>query len=208
MEFLWILFALLVASFMMGGYFFVRAARWKQAKVVRARFDHGVQSESKAESILKKEGYELLSSQETLTLSMFVDGALRTYKVRPDGVAHKNGQTFLVEIKTGKKAVNPVSGPTRRQLLEYSVGGGVPGVLLLNADEESVQLIQFGSSTPIQKAPPPPPPLPCRCEEKEEEESFPSPPKKSFLKGCLIGGGVGWCIGWGMGWSKILIPMG
>lgn len=136
-------FALVCALF--GAWLYARARRWRDGKQVRARFERGVQAESRMQELLRVAGYELVDEQPQLQMTMRIDGVLKTYRLRPDAVARRGDQSFWVEMKTGKVATNPASRDTRRQLVEYYYGTDETPILFVNAELGTVQQVSFAS---------------------------------------------------------------
>ncbi|MCB1135080.1 MAG: hypothetical protein KDK78_02325 [Chlamydiia bacterium] len=181
MSLLLVLLLVALLGAIIGAYTFTQLSRWKTRRHVRQRFEKGQAAESCASSVLAAHGYELLDEQRSIELTCFVDGAPRRYLVRPDGLAQRGEAVYLVEIKSGARAPNPLAKDTRRQLLEYYYGSGAIGVLLVNAETETVHEISFGEAKAFEaapKAPEPvaPPPLPT-----------PRRPYGVFACGILIG---------------------
>lgn len=141
-----VILVIALLSAMIGAYFFYRVNRWHQGRVVRTRFEKGVEAEEGVEAILARYGFELVEAQPRVYLKAQIDGQDCEYLVRPDGIARQGEQLFWVEMKSGKKATKPLSTQTRRQLLEYSLGSGGQPVLFIDAEEKSLRKITFGGS--------------------------------------------------------------
>ncbi len=72
------------------------------------------------------------------------DGEPLTFSVRADLIARcRRGRLFVVEVKTGSLAPDPRHGPTRRQLLEYSLIFGTPYLLLVDMQARRIHEIGF-----------------------------------------------------------------
>jgi len=140
---LWIVFMML--AFFLGGLLFYQAFSWWDRFCFGRRMKRGVKAEVKAEKILRRYGYKVTAVQQPTTMAMKVDGKTKTYEVCPDAIARRKKRLYLVEVKTGARAVDPLFRETRRQLLEYYHGFPVDGVLLVNADAERVHQIEFSS---------------------------------------------------------------
>lgn len=137
-------FALIFISALLGALLFYWMTKWLLRKKLKKRFDRASIGELEAEELLKDYGYTLEDTQKSTWLSMWVDGDEYTYLVRPDAYASKKDKRYLVEIKTGKKAINPKHSATRRQLLEYYYSfDDVDGILLINAEEKRILHIHF-----------------------------------------------------------------
>ncbi|RMG09831.1 MAG: hypothetical protein D6731_18890 [Planctomycetota bacterium] len=109
--------------------------RWARARGLEAR----------APRVLASAGYALVAAQVQRVLTLEVDGRPRTYAVRADGLARdRAGRLWVVEVKSGATAPDPLHAPTRRQLLEYRVGyGEAEGVLLVDMERERVHWVRF-----------------------------------------------------------------
>ncbi len=126
-------------------------ATWASRTLARARLAwrrrRGRAGERKAPAVLRAAGYRLLEQQAERALELAVDGEVRPYTVRADGIAERDGQRFVVEVKTGKKAPDPRHSATRRQLLEYRLVYDVDGVLLVDMEAERVHRITWPELT-------------------------------------------------------------
>jgi hypothetical protein len=109
-------------------------SRMVRRLTLRRRFLRGAQGERDAQTFLKRHGYVIIESQARRTLHMVVDGAPVAYEVRADFIARNRGKTFVVEVKTGTKAIDPASTDTRRQLLEYILAYDADGIRLFDAE--------------------------------------------------------------------------
>ena len=125
---------------------FYLISRWWRRLSLRRRFRHGIKAEAYLERILRSRGYQVLGVQKPITMTAFVDNEKIDYKVRPDAVASKGGKEYFVEVKTGKRSVDPMYRHTRRQLLEYYYGSPGDGVLLVDGDSGSVHTVRFQES--------------------------------------------------------------
>jgi len=102
----------------------------------------GKKGEASAVKILEKAGFEVLREQTTLEGRFNVDGRSLSYRVRPDFLVRKGGETCVAEVKTGD-AADVGDRNTRRQLREYAglIGGGK--VLLVDGQNGSIFEITF-----------------------------------------------------------------
>lgn len=109
----------------------------------RKRALHGLAGERVAETILEGLGHRILDRQPMGQVEVWVDGQPLIVEVRGDLLTRYRGRRYLVEVKTGTKAPRITHAPTRRQLLEYERAFEVHALLLVNADEGTVQEISF-----------------------------------------------------------------
>ncbi len=122
---------------------FYLIAKWRRRRILSRRFRHGVKAEDRVDKILHARGYQVCGIQKPLPLSMYVDDVKVDYVVRPDAIARKGDREYIVEVKTGKYAVDPLNIATRRQLLEYYYRSPGDGVLLVDGDAGNVHTIRF-----------------------------------------------------------------
>ncbi|MGC6419425.1 MAG: hypothetical protein ACON3Z_20040 [Bradymonadia bacterium] len=102
----------------------------------------GRRAETEIGAHLEKQGYESVIQHPSVRYVWRLDGADMSVNATPDWLVEKDGQRFLVEVKTGAQA-NPNLAAIRRQLLEYATYGDVDGVLFVNGDTGSVQRVEF-----------------------------------------------------------------
>ena len=118
--------------------------------------------EAKAEKLLEREGYTVLSSQERRSVTMIVDGEPHESFVRADYIVSKRGKTYLAEVKTGKQA-NVLLPNVRRQLYEYQNIFDTDGILFLDMNKYAIIEVAFTRS------------------------NAPSPDLKYFISGVFVG---------------------
>jgi hypothetical protein len=135
-------FALLVAWLALG------LRRGWRALLLRLRVGRARRLEGRAARVLRRAGYRIVATQVTRELAVLVDDAPRTYVVRADAlVEDRRGERFVVEVKSGARAPDPLHPPTRRQLLEYQLGyAGTAGVLLVDMERRRVIRVRFPAS--------------------------------------------------------------
>lgn len=88
-------------------------------------------------------GYRIIAEQPELEAIVKVDGESHSIAIRPDFLVKRFGKTWLVEVKTGSKAPNPLEGSTRRQLFEYSAANGGSPILLADMESHTIHRIEF-----------------------------------------------------------------
>ena len=74
---------------------------------------------------------------------MYVNKELRKIEVRLDIIAVKKGKRYIIEVKSGKKEIDPCSPQIRRQLREYAQIFPDHQVLLLDTVRKKLYTIQF-----------------------------------------------------------------
>jgi hypothetical protein len=114
--------------------------RW----AVQARSRRAIEGELRAEPMLRRAGYEVLERQARTSWTVYADGEPIEVGLRADLIVQRGGRRYVAEVKTGKLAPRLDHAPTRRQLLEYRVAFGVDGVLLVDAEEGRVKVVELG----------------------------------------------------------------
>ena len=99
--------------------------------------------EAKALDLLEASGFSIEASQFRKSTGLWVNGEWVDTEVRVDFVGHRKGRPCVIEVKTGELAPNPRHGPTRRQLLEYSLLFPERDIYLLDMTEGLAHLIEF-----------------------------------------------------------------
>ena len=94
-------------------------ARWRKKRALASLRERGQQGEINAERWLREAGFDIIESQRNEEFFFLADGQRRTFRVRPDIMATFRGQSWLIEVKTGKSA-SPDYPATRRQIREYA----------------------------------------------------------------------------------------
>ena len=118
-------------------------AKWRVQRRMNTNRRTGRLGEETALALLERAGFELVSTQPQSTIKVEVDGYVETYRVRPDAIVAKHGRQFLVEIKGTRASAEVRNRQTRRQMLEYATAFDVHECLLVNAAEETIQVIRF-----------------------------------------------------------------
>lgn len=103
----------------------------------------GKQAEKRAEKLLKRAGYHIITRQPVARWALLVDGAEVSVRSHADLLVNKGGKTYIAEVKSGIHGCSPTSANTRRQLLEYARVFGVHGVLLVDMRHERVHQVQL-----------------------------------------------------------------
>ncbi|MBX3198527.1 MAG: PD-(D/E)XK nuclease family protein [Labilithrix sp.] len=110
---------------------------------MRRRFARGAEGEREAAHLLEAHGFTIEGAQVAGAYDVLVDGAPVAITVRADYIVARDGARFVAEVKTGRVAPRIETAATRRQLLEYQHAFGVARVLLVDADQRRVQLIEL-----------------------------------------------------------------
>jgi Holliday junction resolvase-like predicted endonuclease len=127
----------------LGAWLFYRLRRAFVAFRMKRIRDMGRRGEKDAEAALKAMGYKILEEQARREVLMEVNGEKIPFLLIGDLMVEKDGETSIVEVKTGAKAPNPVMSATRRQLLEYAVSFPVDSIKIYNAERGELSDIRF-----------------------------------------------------------------
>ena len=114
-----------------------------KSHLVLKKFANGKEGEIRAKKYLINKGFKIIAEQVSLKKNIFIDNKEYSYEIRADFIVQKKGKKALVEVKTGKEAVDPLTTNTRRQLFEYSQSYNVDKVFLLDADSMTMKEISF-----------------------------------------------------------------
>ncbi len=132
-------FGLTTAYLLFKGWF----AHLRSIRVRKKRSARAIQGEEDARHLLEEEGYEIVSSQETLAWQFYCDEEEIEVDLRVDYLVEREGLRYVAEVKTGELAPSLRNAATRRQLLEYRVAYQVDGALLVAVEDASVQVVRF-----------------------------------------------------------------
>ncbi len=106
------------------------------------RFKMGEKGEIKAANLLKSHGYQIIRTQPEGKAYMWIDGKMKTLKIRADYLISKNGKSYICEVKTGKIAGDATYKYTRRQMLEYYLYFQMP-VVFVDMRNQNISRIDF-----------------------------------------------------------------
>ena len=134
----WVLVGL---AFVFGLIFFYKLQRWWRGFLGRRQFKHGNKGEFKARKFLEKNGFQIIDEQTNLTSTISLNDKPFDISMRADYLVERNGKRAIVEVKTGKRAIEPLNIHTRRQILEYACFYDVDEVYLFDA--ENMDLVKY-----------------------------------------------------------------
>jgi len=117
--------------------------RWWQMRRWRRRRQRARRGEVQAIPLLETAGYRVIAEQRSQVCRVIVDGRPTEYVVRADLLVTRGNETFVAEVKTGKRAPDPTHTPTRRQLLEYFVAYPADGVLLVDVEGGQIRRVAW-----------------------------------------------------------------
>jgi hypothetical protein len=116
---------------------------------IAKRLKHGRKSEEKAFHIIEAYGFKVVDYQQPFDYFMHISGAKQAVRLRPDFIIEKSGKRYICEVKTGEMATDPAMTATRRQLIEYATMIANEGIYLLDADKETLTLVEFRQKSGI-----------------------------------------------------------
>ncbi|MCB9528466.1 MAG: hypothetical protein H6701_08745 [Myxococcales bacterium] len=111
---------------------------------------HGRRMEARAPAALARRGYRVIERHPALTVVWHVDGEPRELTLEADLLVARGGRRYVVEVKTGG-AAQVERRDTRRQLLEYAVHYRADGVLLYDADDDTLRAVDFPLPRPARR---------------------------------------------------------
>lgn len=135
-----------ILLFFLAKYKFI-SYRIKQKQ--KKRFARGIKLENEAYTYLESLGYSVIDIQQTHQHQYEVNGKKHSSKLILDYVVEKDGNKYIVEVKSGQSAIYTENSNTRRQLLEYDFTINNDGIFLLDMENKHMQLIKFNSKDEI-----------------------------------------------------------
>lgn len=121
--------------------FRVRRRLGRRSRVRRAA--RALRAERLAAGVLEACGYEVIGRQVRQSWGLCADDEDVKFTLIADYLVERRGQRWVAEVKTGDRALDLRYGPTRRQLLEYREAFAVDGVLLVDAERQTVRSVRF-----------------------------------------------------------------
>lgn len=93
--------------------------RWKTARSGHQSNERGLQKEKEAEKWFLRNGYRVLKCQPVREGMLYLDRQEEQFEVQPDFILEKQGQKWVVDVKSGRHGSVTLAA-TRRQLREYA----------------------------------------------------------------------------------------
>ena len=137
----WLSGALLVAA--VSVWLASRLRRWSLRRSLQRRAARAQRAERRAAGLLEARGFEVLGRQVRRTWTLSADGEEVPFTLIADYLVQGRGRRWVAEVKTGEWALDLRHGPTRRQLLEYRQAFDVEGVLLVDAEGQTLRSVEF-----------------------------------------------------------------
>ena len=102
----------------------------------------GRKAEKKAVKLLQKRGFRVLERDPAFASELLVDDHVTRFPVTPDLLVERDGQRFVVEIKSYRDNISIQTASIRRQVLEYLWASGLP-CLLVTMPEGNIEMVDF-----------------------------------------------------------------
>ena len=141
------IFVLLIISILLFIVLRYKYIDYRKRRKLQKQFKRSIKLEKEAQYFLEKKGYKLLEEQYEHYHHYKVNGEDYKSKLIIDYVVSRKGKTYLVEVKSGKKAISISNKNTRRQILEYYFAIENDGVFLLDMENEELLKIEFASKS-------------------------------------------------------------
>lgn len=139
----WLLGVLLAFA---GGWLALRLKRAIERRARKRRAARAQHAEREAAGLLEARGFRVLGRQVRQSWGLIADGQELRFTLIADYLVQRHGQRWVAEVKTGERALDLRHGPTRRQLLEYRAAFAVAGVLLVDAEGQTLRRVHFPDS--------------------------------------------------------------
>lgn len=100
-------------------------------------------SSQEVESLLFKSGYTIVTKQPKASILTTIDNKEHLGTLETDYIVQKEKEKFVVMVKTGQEAGDPLDPIFRRRLIELQAAYGTKAVLLVDPNEGSVHSVSF-----------------------------------------------------------------
>jgi hypothetical protein len=118
-------------------------SRWSDRRSRRRRVARAQRAERDAAGLLEAHGFAVLGRQVRQSWSLVADADEVEFTLIADYLVERRGRRWVAEVKTGERALDLRHAPTRRQLLEYRQAFAVDGVLIVDAEGQSLRSVHF-----------------------------------------------------------------
>jgi Holliday junction resolvase len=123
-------------------HFFLKIKNQHKVAGIRKK---GVNGEITAKKWLSKHGFHNIKSQKSYNFSYTINNKKKTFSIRPDFIATKKNELWVIEVKTGKSA-SISDRSTRRQIREYATLLPCDKYALFDATNRKLSEISFDLS--------------------------------------------------------------
>lgn len=124
-------------------------AWWKKTSDqmrISESFENGLQKEREAAKLLIKWGYTIIAEQKKYFHNFSFGGEHISIPVVIDYLVEKDNKQFVIEVKSGSKAIDIKDKHTRRQILEYFHAVKADGFYLLNMERKEMKKVIFSKT--------------------------------------------------------------
>ena len=128
----WLWLAVFLLCFALGLFCAFSYTRWSRSRSGRKSRKRGQKAERRASRILKAQGFQIVENQPSFTSAFVVNGKMEYFQVLPDYLVKKDGQVYIVEVKTNQSGIS--NAGIRRQILEYLYATDLPCLLVRMPD--------------------------------------------------------------------------
>ena len=125
-----------------------RLRRFSERRTGKFHNERGQAGERRAIELLRACGYRVRARHVTGSYRLEVDEGVEEVQLIADFIVERAGQLWVAEVKTGKHAPRVEHADTRRQMLEYQLAFGTPGVLLVDPEARRVRVVRFPFAAP------------------------------------------------------------
>ncbi len=120
-----------------------RLRRLSERRAGKLHNARGQAGELRAVELLRSRGYRVRARHVSRSYRLEVDEGGEEVQLIADFIVERDGQRWVAEVKTGKHAPRVGHADTRRQMLEYQLAFGTPGVLLVEPEAGRVRVVNF-----------------------------------------------------------------
>ena len=133
---------------LLGHWLAARINAWRRSANAKRRARIAQAGEQDAAAVLEQHGYVIVAGQTRHTVHYRVQAEAYQASLQCDYVVSRDGVLFIAEVKTGDLAPQLQTAATRRQLLEYQVAFGVPGIVLVDMTRGTCAEVRFALPAP------------------------------------------------------------
>lgn len=124
-----------------------RGARWRALLRRRGVQRTAQKAEDSAQALLRAAGYRVVGVHVTRPWPVRLGGRTTVINLVADLLVEKRGRRYVAEVKSGDLVSSIRHGPTRRQILEYSLAFDSQAVLLVDARRGTFETVGFPRAT-------------------------------------------------------------
>ncbi|MFA5840488.1 MAG: hypothetical protein WC890_07595 [Candidatus Margulisiibacteriota bacterium] len=122
-----------------GLYFFFRKSHLSNHPTLSS----STYSSQEVESLLFKAGYTIVTKQPKASILTTIDDKEHLGTLNTDYIVQKEKEKYVVVVKTGQEAGDPLDPIFRRRLIELQAAYGTKALLMVDPNEGSVHSVNF-----------------------------------------------------------------